>query len=165
MGGFEWYEKFDASLAEGVKSLKDEILELCHSDKDDNFRWFLREISDLTLIEHNTSHEESHYYTTKEDGTKEPYHTYYEMFGHEWPTETEIAVYCDEVPWIYKLSAHDKARVASLFEKHGVLEIWWAMIGDSGCYSGMMDRFYSQHGKEIFGQDIVSIERVRPPRE
>ena len=164
MSGFEWSTKLEANKRHGVEQAVAELRELAADLlTPPALRYFAGELADIYVIK--PEHPDDVYLTDiKPDGTKQPYATYREYFGDTLPSESEILVYCWEIPWLWKMPTEAKTTIANIFEKYDVIEVWWDIVGDGTRSSDLMDAFWRQHGEEIFGSG-AGMTKNKAPRE
>jgi hypothetical protein len=167
MGGFEWGTKVAREKCESIEGAVVELREWAkRSDIEAELRYLTQELSDIQVIKPE-QRDETYWYEIKQTLCGEvriPKETYSQNFGEEFPKEGEILVYCWEIPWLWKFRPATIAKVAECFERHGVLEVWWDIIGYNSKVNDLHDRFWREHAKEIFGEGTEVIKN-KPYRE
>ena len=167
MGGFEWGTRVPEKMLEGVEKVKAEFAELAKNPETDGYlRYIAEELAEMWVVKPE-AREKTCWYEVKETLYGEiqiPKQTYGDYFSDDFPNEGEVLLYCWETPWLWKFTPETKEIIAKVFEKHGVIEVWWAIVGDNTKSNDAMDNFWNRHGSEIFGESI-SITKAKPSRE
>ena len=130
MGGFEWLTKVPTQKYGGMERVKTELTELAKDPSADPYlRYLAQELSEIWIVKPE-ERDETCWYEIKQalwGKVRIPRETYGENFGKEFPGEGEILLYCWEIPWLWKFPPEIIATVASIFEKHDVIDVWWAI--------------------------------------
>lgn len=142
--GFEFCAVIKRNNELAVRELKNELRKLTNSgEADGTVRYFAYELS-YFLIQPGNKLEENVW------GGDEHVLTFRDLTSSwcrdrdlDLPDEDDLVLWWQEVPWMWKMPAKTKARLAGLFEKYGFLDLWLDMIRESCWCDTVISRFLS----------------------
>jgi len=56
----------------------------------------------------------------------------------------EVLVFHHDVPWLWQLPPEVLAKAKECFEKHDVVQVWWAIVKENGAGTDLIDRLWPE---------------------
>ncbi|MDO8491344.1 MAG: hypothetical protein Q7T04_04950 [Dehalococcoidia bacterium] len=126
--GFEWAMVVDESRKADMEDLLTELSEL-HGSRSEAVRYFAWEVA--FGIYPPGGPNDSFLSCDEGDGKKYVVVTYGEVFGADGVKSGQIGLWAEEIVWLFKMPANVKAEFAAIFDKHGCMDVWLSMVGES----------------------------------